>query len=55
MTLFKSLYQNDCLLRNGVPLKIRLLQCYELLCLPNIEAICIQGIEPTALVVTLRE
>ena len=36
----QSFYQNDRFSRNCWPLKISLLQCYEVLWIPNIDAIC---------------
>ena len=41
-TFFDSLYPNDSFLRNSGPLKIRLLQCYVVLWIHNIDAICIE-------------
>ena len=39
-TFFDSLYLNNCFLWNSWPLKIRLLQCYVMLWIHNIDAIC---------------
>ena len=43
-TLFDSWYLNNCFLRSSGPLKIRLLQCYVVLWIHNIDAICTLGL-----------
>ena len=43
MAFFDSLYLNNCFLWDSGSLKIRLLQCYVVLWIHNIDTICMLG------------